>query len=383
MQRRKNWRYYSFFVTMCFFLLLAGCAPEHTRLEQILDTPAHHVSNGFTFLDRGRVEDAQREFESALRLDGSFAQAHCGLGLVAGKRKDFQGAFQSMELAKKYAKTGEDRAMVSVAEMRLYTMKKGEGWLDHVKTGFDHAVGSMADWPEAYYYLGDAYTQAYRFLDAENAFRKVIDLHSRLVWQAENKLKTVKKIIKAMPESSAGKSIALRTAITRADVAALLVEELKLDKIYRNMARHEKTSPLMPVADRKSALPALPADVTAHPLRGDIRVALQLRVKGMECFPDGSFGPDQTVTRAEYAVIMGSILAIVRGDPTLNTRFSGKTSPFSDVGNEEPFFNAVMLCTSETSIMTPQEGIFNPAGTVSGADAVLALRKLKEELGIF
>ena len=53
-----------------------------------------------------------------------------------------------------------------------------------------------------------------------------------------------------------------------------------------------------------------------------------------------------------------------------------------DVGNDVPYFNALMVCTTRGGIMEAKNGIFNPMRNVSGADALLVLRKLKEELEI-
>lgn len=382
MDRRKNRMHQSLLPVLCVLLFFGGCAGRHTTLQSFLDTPSHHTSNGFSFLNRGRMIDAEREFQAALRLDHSFSQAHCGLGLIAGIKGNYPLAFQAMALARNYAKTNEDRAMFAVGEMRLYTMKKGQGWLKRVKASFQEATKSVAESPEAYFYLGIAFEQAYRFKDAEKAFEKVTTLNSRLFWQAGRALRLVKKIIRAAPGSLVGKRIALKNTITRADVAALIVEELRLDKIYKDLARHEEGFRAPQVLHTRSEPSGIPADVKTHPLRADIEIALQLGVHGVGCYPDGSFRPEQPVTRAEYAVIMESITSIIRQDPTLNTRFSRKISPFSDIGNSDPSFNAVMLCTSGMAIMEPREGVFNPWGNISGADALLALRKLKNALHI-
>lgn len=64
----------------------------------------------------------------------------------------------------------------------------------------------------------------------------------------------------------------------------------------------------------------------------------------------------------------------------------GHVSPFADVRNDVPCFNAVMVCTTR-GIIEPRrcvrQDIFDPGGAVSGADALLAIRRLNEDLGIF
>ncbi|OPX37084.1 MAG: hypothetical protein B1H13_13450 [Desulfobacteraceae bacterium 4484_190.3] len=79
-----------------------------------------------------------------------------------------------------------------------------------------------------------------------------------------------------MPASVAGKGIALKESLTRADVAVLIVEELKLDKIYQDLAHQTKGFHLPQELLDSSKLTPLPADVKAHPLRKDIENVLQL-----------------------------------------------------------------------------------------------------------
>ena len=57
------------------------------------------------------------------------------------------------------------------------------------------------DLPEAYFDLGIAYKQAYRYADAEKAFKKVIWIHESLVSEAKEELESVEKILRPGPRS--------------------------------------------------------------------------------------------------------------------------------------------------------------------------------------
>ena len=47
---------------LAVFDAIAGCGPDTIFVRPGLDTPAQHVSNGYQLLDRGKVNDACREF---------------------------------------------------------------------------------------------------------------------------------------------------------------------------------------------------------------------------------------------------------------------------------------------------------------------------------
>ncbi|MBU1162696.1 MAG: S-layer homology domain-containing protein, partial [Proteobacteria bacterium] len=57
-------------------------------------------------------------------------------------------------------------------------------------------------------------------------------------------------------------------------------------------------------------------------------------------------------------------------------------SPFTDLRNDLPYFNAVILCTTR-GIMVAKDlisGEFDAMGDVSGAEALLSLRVLRTQL---
>ena len=170
-----------------------GCAPKRGIPENVLNTPSHHTSSGFKLIKKGYLYDAEREFNLALELEPHYSPAYRGLGLVYGVKGDFNQAFKAMGNAMDYAKEREDQALACVGFMRLYTMRKGKGWLEHVEQRFLDAVGSVKDLPEAYYYMGIAYEKADRIPDSKKALKKVLQINQRLVPEASQALRRMEK----------------------------------------------------------------------------------------------------------------------------------------------------------------------------------------------
>jgi hypothetical protein len=237
--------------------------------------------------------------------------------------------------------------------------------------------------------MGKAYKFAFNFDKAGEMFKKVLDINDKYLVEADNEWKVVQKIQRAAPGSLIGKKIALIEEITRADVAALFVQELLLEKLYeKRTPKRFDTSFQAPVktfeADRIVKAEAA-TDVQNHVLRTDIVTIMRLGVRGLEPSPDHKFFPNEKITRAAYALMIEDILIKVSGDEKLATKFIGSKSPFPDLRNDLPYFNAVMVMTSR-GVMEAKDlstGEFAPMGTVSGADALLIIRKLKDELRFF
>ncbi len=180
-------------VSLLAFLFVLGCSQPPKAPEGILDTPEHHVSSGFKFLQKNYNADAKREFELALQLDPYYSAAHRGLGLVYGKANEFDSALEAMRRARDDATSGEQKAMAYVGFMRLYTMRGRAGWLDQVEERFKDAVRWKSDLPQAYFYMGIAYRKADRFREAEASFNQVLKLNKGLVMEARKELAGLNK----------------------------------------------------------------------------------------------------------------------------------------------------------------------------------------------
>lgn len=386
-------------IMLMIFLLVISCAPKGRAPVSQLDTPDHHFAVGMKLLNQEKFGNAQREFELALELDPKYAKAHAGVGLARAYQADYKGGFAALDKAWSFANTDEERLFIHIGHIRIntlshaYCMQVGtvckrvdKDWLEVSRGEFDKALQIDPASSAAYYYMGLCYKAALDVGQASQMFSKVLELKKEYISEADQQWNLMQKIQRAMPGSITGKQIAFVEKITRADAAALFMEELKIDTLYRK--RTLKTfdtgfkNPEKAAVKPKAA--ALPADIVNHPLKADIEGMIEIGVRGLEVYPDGLFRPNDLVERAAYAMMIEDILIKVSGDSGLATRFIGSPSPFPDLRSDLPYFNAVMVVTTR-QIMGAQDitsGEFVPMGPVPGADALLIIRKIREALKI-
>jgi len=377
------------YLSMVLICLLAACGPKAEAPQAKLDTPEHHVRNGNKLLENGKMNAAFYEFNRARELDPEFAAAHMGLGLVAAYQGDFTEGLKTMKTARKYARDDEQNRSVSVGFMRVYLLggeKIDKDWLELVEDEFNAAKKIGPDHPEAYYYMGLAYKMSFEFARASEQFRKVLQLNRGFIPEADREYALMQKIERAMPGSVYGKNIAILEQITRADAAALFIEELKIDELFaKRTPKKFDTAYKTPGKEFVSGQyvkmePAI--DIDNHVLKNDILAVIEIGIKGLQSFPDHTYRPEQMVSRAEFAMMVEDILIKITGSDGLATQFIGSKSPFPDLRSDLPYFNAVMTCTTR-GIMTAKNirtGEFDPMGLISGADSLLSIRALKSQL---
>jgi len=378
-----------FCVVIALGLFIVSCGPKAVKPVSEMDTPEHHFFTGMKFLDQGKYVDAKGEFDRAIALDPKYPKAFAGNSLVAAYQGDFKAANDTMKQAWKYAKKDDDKLFVHVSKIRLFTLaKEDKDWIKDARSQFNEAIKLDPKSSAAYYFMGIAYKTALDFANAGQMFKQVIDLNREYIKEADAEWNLTQKIQRAMPGTLVGKKIAILERINRADAAALFMEELKIDVLYkkRTVKTFDTSFQDPEKAKAKASAPqATATDIANYPLKADIEGVLRIGVRGLENYPDGSFHPNDMVDRATYAMMIEDILIKVTGDNSLATKFIGATSPFPDLRSDLPYFNAVMVVTSR-GIMEAKDlstGEFAPLGPVPGVDALLVIRKLKEELKIF
>lgn len=389
------------FIICTAVLSLISCGPKARIAVSQLDTPGHHTFTGLKLLDLEKYPDAQREFSMAIELNKNYSKAYTGLALVNIFTGKFDTAAENLTLGLKNAKTDDEKLFVNVARIRYYTSNKSEQkWLESAKSQFDEAVMIDSKHTPAYYFMGLAYKEQLQFNQAVEMFSKVVQLKTDHVADADAQLKFLQKIQSARPATEAGKRIALVERITRADTAALFMEELKIKELFKKpevkvteTPSKEAVKDTDKVADTtlkevrnvlaEVLVPApvkvLANDITNHPFKKDIEGVLETGVRGLENDPKSNFNPNEVLSRGEFAIMLEDILMKLTGEKDLAARYVSSKSLFPDVPADMPYFNAIISVTSR-EIMEAKNvktGEFAPLKPLSGVEALLIIRKLK------
>ncbi len=376
------------FILCTVALLIISCGPKARVAVSQLDTPGHHTFTGLKLLDQEKYTDAKREFEMATQLDAKYSKAYVGMALVNIYTGNFNASLDNLAYGLKYAKDADEKLFVNVAKIRYYTLNKSDHkWLELAKNQFDEAVMTDSKHSPAYYFMGLAYKEALEFNLADLMFAKVIQLKTDHVADAEAQLKFLQKVQLAMPATEAGKKIALTEFITRADVAAIFMEELKIRELYKKPEPKVSTEvkdveKVSTEAPPPTPVKLLAQDIADHPLKTDIEGILETGVRGLENDPKGNFNPGEVLSRGEYAIMLEDILIKLTGEKDYAARYVNSKSLFPDVPADMPYFKAIIAVTS-CGIMEAKNiktGEFAPLKPVTGVDALLIIRKLKKEL---
>jgi|TARA_B100001964_G_scaffold169561_1_gene186488 tetratricopeptide (TPR) repeat protein len=356
-------------------LLATGCASGPViegEPESELDTPEHHYDLGKYYLERGEMGKAEKEFKRSIELNPKFSLGYSGIGLVHTKNGEFDKAHESIKKAKKLAKSIDGKAIADVNYIRLYIDSKEEDWLKKAVKAFNRVKKVDPERSDIYLYTGLAYKKANKYDKATEKFSKVISLDKEYVARANKEWNDIQNRERAAPGTLNGENLSRIDRINRADLAALFVKEFRLDKIFKEKG--------VPISESNNPILNTPTDFEYHKLKADIEMVLSYRVRGLEMFAKGVFAPDKNITRASFAVMIEDILARINRENWIYRKFVGSVSPFYDVDNGYYAFNSIMTVSSRGIMSGDLEGNFRKESSVSGAEALLILRSLKERL---
>jgi tetratricopeptide (TPR) repeat protein len=332
----------------------------------------------------------------ALELDKNFAPALGGLAMVKASEKDFDSA---TDLASKAVSKANDKIPDGyIAKGVVLTEKnrtaKDADWFDDVESAFRKAIKIDPQSGEAYYRMGNSAAVASLlakkdddYLDlvrkSGDAYRRAVSLDKAYSTEANAAWARIQKVERALPGTRVGRKIAMVDSITRADAAALFIAEMGLDRIL-SRSRGAKfdtgfRAPEDPMKVKEEQVKkAIASDIKGHWAENFIVDAVGVGIRGLQVQPDGKFLPNQSLTRAEFAFLLEDALMIVLADKSLATKYIGAPARFNDVAASSPYSNAIGNMVDKNILRGEPDGTFGALKPVSGADALLAIRTIKE-----
>jgi hypothetical protein len=386
-------------------LALSGCAAKVAKCTGDTDTPQHHYLMGMKALEEGKVPLAQEKFERSLYCNEEYSPGHNGMAIVGGEKvktqpdagfraTETERVAENLSIGKKFAEKPDEYFDYYLAGIRTQTAMKPKGWLGEVQDSYKEAMKLKVDernliyyqgTEAATYFMGISYIEALEFTKARDTFAEVLNAKREGKWheKADKAWKKVDKIVRAMAGitvGDVGKKIAIKDSVTRADLAALLIDEMKIEKLMAGR---------IPVVSQAPKAEFTPADVLNHPFREEILTLMKWKVRGIEPKYDENtkaylFKPADFVSRGEMAFILEDVLIKLTGNQSLATAYFGQdNSPFPDVKATSPFYNAVMNMTTRGIMEGELSGEFRINEPVDGAEALLAMRMLKQKLNVY
>lgn len=363
-----------------------------------MDNTEFHVLRGDDALNLKDYSRAQAAYGRGLQLAPADSAALSGKAVttaylaarpgIGQLQKDhaLKSAEELLAQAIKSAQNDQEKLRVHSFGIQVYVaLQQPENWFEKATDSFEKAVSISQQNPEPYFYMARAEAAKFNFSQAVQHYNKVLTLNKKYLEETNRELVVLQKIQRAQPGSRFGKEIALVEKITRADMSALLIAELRLDRLYQQKQQVVTSTFSAPATQQRlqaDHLQKVPEafDIAGNPLEETIKEVLKLNVKGLEADASHKFYPQQPLRRAEFALLLQDILVKITSDRKLATKYFGEPSPFPDVRNSVYYYNAVRIVVERgwLKVSNPVTGEFSPGADVSGADALLIIRDLKE-----
>ncbi|WP_432735902.1 S-layer homology domain-containing protein [Maridesulfovibrio sp. FT414] len=395
-----------FITGLLLILVLAGCGKK-VAPQSIEDNPAHHYLTGMELIDQGMPDKAFVRFERAVALDDEYAPAIAGKALVYAMRAeaesdeqysaaDSERAIDQFDKAVREARRDRSQKFsVYVTGIRVYTHIATRGWLQRAedlaadarlmsKEVKEEELPYYRNIEALNYFLGLAYFKGGEFRKAEDSLGLVLASAPGKWHDKANALyNRAQKILRAMSNytlTDVAKKIAVKDEVVRADVAALLVDELHLDRLFAGR---------IPVPNQKLKADFVPADVVHHMFEPEIMTVLKWHVRGLQPQYDQKtraelFFPDKPMTRKELALVLEDVLIKLTGDESMSSIHLGQSrSLYPDVKSTDAYYNAVVNVVNRNLMETGLSGAFRPDDKMDGADLILSLMRLRNIMNVY
>ncbi len=355
-------------------LLLVGCSKNiDVKPQNLANSVEQHVMTGLMELEKSNVEKASKNFMMAKNLDHDASSPYSSLALVSANKEELlEESFSNIDtnLDDFRYQMANIRVATNDEQLKLFYNKAKDLKVDFLP--FYHDKGSVD------YYMGNYYFSKLEFKKASAYYEKVFQdyQNSKFEHQARKQWEKSDAITRALSLSKwsvTTKKIATLDAINRVDATVVLVNELNLDKMLKGSFNRVKTD-----MDRET-----PSDIVNHPNFVELNVINKYGLRGLEPIVNNGnleFVPNKAITRADFAFILEDIIAKLKHDSSIKTKYIGSVSPFSDIKSSNVVFNAAVHSVSVGFLTPTKYQEFRPNDTLTGVELIQAIAKIKEEV---
>lgn len=381
-------------------LSLAGCLKNYSPSEKSGSNPELYYIKGMELLDNGDCEKAVSVFDKALDLNDDFSRAIAGQALAqaiatkqgGGTGEDMDAGMldDKLERALSEAEGNGEEFSVYVTGIRVHAnlrnMLQGDR-IGHFYNAADNLRTSVremnlpyyADFGALNYFMGKALFNEGKYGEAIEVLDKILKEKSEKWYQKATVLSRrahdvlITESYSHLSESA--RSITAKETVDRAEVSALLANELQLDLLLARCGKNCGYS--------DKAVPFIPLDVVGHEEELGIMAVLKVHVPGLEPVYDPKAGgflfyPDKPVTRRELALILEAVAERL-GAALPEQKKQGRGTPIcSDVEPADAWYDSIVSVIGAKLMKTDQTGAFRPRDFVDGTELVVVLMRLSK-----
>lgn len=323
--------------------IICTCGGSDSNLITVSQS---HYEKGLAALSKKDLITAEKELKAAVDKNSRHVEARTALADVYLEWRRYREAENQYRAALDVDKNN-DAPYIGLAKLYL-----DQEQLKEASGNISSALKIRSGSDEAHYILGLIYLKKNKFASAAEEFRSTLEINPG---HASAQVQLKQAMSRLGTAGSQATDLGRKGTVTRAETSHLFVTELKL-------------------ADFPAEINIRIRDIGGHRHQKEIQHIVNL---GILKASNGKFQPEQHVTKADLAAIGQELIVLETGDTYLRDAFQNATSPFDDVRNSHPDYNAILLATSYGLLETTTDGKFHPAQEVIGAEVTGFLQKVK------
>ena len=182
-------RIYRSLILFAILPILLCCARTIDVEAYPFGSPMHHVYNGMKFLDMGFMDEAYREFSTALKAEPYLSSGFAGKGIYWSMLGVPDVSRGYILLARGNAKNPSEEAFAILSSMRVeVTIEEGD-WFEVLSQNFDEMMDIDPNRSQSYYWMGLGFYKNGDTKEATEKLKRAVDIGGKYKKKAEDLLK--------------------------------------------------------------------------------------------------------------------------------------------------------------------------------------------------